>query len=91
MQISGNAGDGIHLFSPGNFEVDGSLLIQNNGGIGVLATNGAVADFFGRADLTIQSNSGGSMQASYCSTIRGYGNGTVGSCVAVHTQSICEP
>ena len=38
VEITGNAGDGIHLYSSGDFALsDGSLLIQNNGGIGVVA------------------------------------------------------
>jgi hypothetical protein len=90
LEITGNGGDGLYLNSSGSLDSDGSLVIQDNGGIGVVASDGASVDLNGRADLTIQSNTGGSMQASYHSTIRGYGSGTVGTCVAT-TQSICEP
>jgi len=90
LEITDNAGDGLHLYSSGYLESDGSILIQNNGGFGVVAKNGALVDFEDRADLTIQSNTGGSMRASYHSTILGYGSGTAGTCVAT-TQSICEP
>ena len=77
-------------YSSGDLGVDGTLLVQGNGGIGVVAENGAFVEFHNEAGLTIQSNTGGSMHASYHSTIRGYGGGTTGTCVAT-TQSICEP
>jgi hypothetical protein len=90
VQITGNGCDGLYLYSSGELDADGTVLIQNNGGIGVAVKDGAVVGFHDGAGLTIQSNTGGSMNASYHSTIRGYGGGTTGTCVAT-TQSICEP
>ena len=90
-QITGNGTHGIEVADMGDVEVDGPLVIQNNGGIGVYVKDNSCVDFHGRGDLTIQSNTGGSMESSYHSTIRGYGNGSTGGCVAADAHSICEP
>jgi len=88
--ISGNGSDGIRVYTNSIF--DGSCVIQENGGIGVRVKDNSMVRFNGDSSLVIQGNTGGSMQASYHSTIRGYGNGTIGSCVEVpDTYSICEP
>jgi hypothetical protein len=91
VAIAGNTGHGIEVDDSSHVHLGGgTLLIQSNGGIGVRAKDGSSVDFNGEAGLTIQSNIGGSMQASYHSTIRGYGSGTTGSCSA-DASSVCEP
>ena len=88
--ITGNANHGIEVDDSSHVRLEGTLLIQSNAGFGVHIEDGSSVDFEDQAGLTIQSNGNGSMQASYHSTIRRYGNGTTGSCSADAT-SICEP
>jgi hypothetical protein len=91
VTIIGNTSHGIEVDDSSHVHFGGgTLLIQNNGGVGVRAKDGSSVDFNGESGLTIQANPGGSMQASYHSTIRGYGSGTTGSCSADGT-SVCEP
>jgi len=89
--VTGNGGHGIRVVSGSDLEVDGSLVVQNNGGIGVWSDDRSGVDFENRADLTINSNTGDEMRASYSSIIRGYGNGTTGTCVEGDAHSMCEP
>jgi hypothetical protein len=89
-EIIDNGMHGIEVDRSAHLDGKGSLLIQGNGGIGVWAEYNSLVNFTSSPGLTIQSNTGGSMQAGYHSTIRGYGNGTTGSCAA-DTTSVCEP
>ena len=90
VQITGNGLHGIEIDDGSHVHLNGSLLIQSNAGTGVRAWDNSSVNFSGRADLTIQGNGGGSMQARYHSTIRGYENGTTGSC-STDATSVCEP
>jgi hypothetical protein len=90
LEISGNGRHGLRIVESGKFDVEGSLLVENNAGTGVVANDHGTVDLGGRTDLVIQSNTGGSMQAGYHSTIRRYGSGTTGSCSA-DAISLCEP
>jgi hypothetical protein len=92
VEITGNTGHGIEIDSGCHLRLgDGTLGIESNGEFGVHAEDGSSVDFEGRAGLTIQSNTSGSMYACYNSTIRGYGSGTVGTCTEADAHSMCEP